>query len=147
MKPECTCLFPVAFSCNVQMADSWTHLQFSSRGFHFLLSRWFRSLSAQWGICFSWLGFVSGLKLCWLSVARVWMYSPQHWQSTDLMRSRFEKFFGSEYDIDTPLSSTGLQPSQPTLRIMWSLLAELTDKANEDLFPEGVSVCDWTFGK
>ncbi len=43
-------------------------------------------------VYFSWLGCASVPKLCWVSVAAVWMCSLQHWQTTGLMRSRFSRF-------------------------------------------------------
>lgn len=114
-------------------ADFWTHLQIQS-GFHPLLLRWFRSLGSLWVICFSWLGCISVLKLCWLTAVRVWMYSLQHWQTTGLMRSRFENFlrFRMWYWHSSWLHRAPTQPSG------WCVLPVLTHNTNGGLVPEDV---------
>lgn len=65
---------------------------------------------------FSWLGCVSVLKFCWVSVAAFWLYSVQHQPTTGLMRSRFESLLGLEWDTDTLLAPKGCnhttQPSR-----------------------------------
>lgn len=107
----CVCVFMharmfcvyICFLC--VFSDIRTRLQFSSGGFHSSTVGVVQVTELSIGdpVYFSWLGCASVLKLCWASVATVWMCSLQHWQTGVLMRSRFVNFSLVWSVILTPL--------------------------------------------
>lgn len=105
---ECTCvlhLFSVCFLCSC--------LQISYNGFQSSAAGVVQVNEHSIGdpVYFFWLGYVSVPRLCWGSVAAVWMCSLQHWQTTclDPNEIQIENFTVCLVcDIDTPLGSTRL---------------------------------------
>lgn len=95
-------------------------------------------------VYFSWLGCASVLKLCWVSVAAVWMCSLQHWQTTGLMRSRFF-WFRVRYWHPSQLHRAVTVSLNPQDDVFIPAMLELTHNADRGLLPEGVCACVWAF--